>query len=162
MSDDQDVDGQFSPIRRIAAANLNAATPLGLFRPFGGRGVLFWVVEEGAARTALVLEGHPSGAIAAMPLDAGTEDWQGISLGPVEVEIDDRSAVRSDGMPPRGAIVVSNGAASVAVRDGHRVSYVRVGDAVGTPASVAAYFTRWRLVWRDAAGRTRTLYVKDG
>lgn len=149
----------------VTPSRLGPRTPLGLFRTTerGASIQEFWVVEYEGEKHAIVLRGDdPRWIFEAFKLEE-TDGWPGISLGPVEVQVDLEACEFAD--EPRfgkGSITICAGETYITAvpkgKLGQRISFKVESGGVISGEAAAGLFGRWRLIQRDHANKPIVLY----
>ena len=146
----------------LAAGRLGPDTPLGLFKPLERReqDELFWVVEREGRRFAVFIRSDPRWLFEAFPLSEETDDWNGISLGPVEVLLDTSSVSFQASLRTHlGAITLGDGLVRLGARsrEGSPIRF-EIGSCAPSPGQVSVLFPNWQLIQRDYDGRPIVLF----
>jgi len=147
---------------QVAACHLNAATPPGLFVSERAEHAML-VHHDGDNRLAVALDQSLGHEFETWTLEADTTAWFGLALGPVELELDASSIMRSES--GIGCIEVRGKRACLISRG--RAPWERIAVPVATTAGAdvgsdrSLTFTRWRLIQRDYLGGPIELFTYD-
>jgi hypothetical protein len=159
---------RYVPAGSVASAFLDAHAPLGFFQAVGlaQSAAKFRVVEHGGARMAVVLEATRAEPFQMWELNEVATAWRGISLGPVQLEVDVNSAELSDhGFRNAGDITTNVDGVSIHVQvpRTHGTTEVRVGAGLPGPQTAPGHhFRNWRLSQRCGEELPVVLFERRG